>query len=103
MISPMSAYIEGWRQVADVPPCRTLQAGDTVIVMGEANCVARRATVSRITHTGKIVVDGRHYDPDSGNAVTRRGWLELYTARRWANICAAAQQIAENRQPWRAQ
>lgn len=79
------AYLQiNWRHL--------LQPGDTVIVVGECvNIVASRAKVQRITHTGLIVVKSRHYNPVTGYAITRRGWIEEYSDKRWGEMCAAAE------------
>lgn len=70
---------------------RSLRAGDLVIVMNPApGVVAQVAPVQRVTKTGLIVVKGRHYEPETGEAVTRRGRLEQFSKQRWGEVCAAA-------------
>lgn len=73
-----------------------LRPGDRVIIISPGlDVLARRSRVERITHTGLIVVNGRHYEPDTGNAVTRRGFLEQYSEDRWAELYAAADAVMD--------
>lgn len=73
-----------------------LKAGERVIVFApDSATIARRTQVERRTTTGLIVVEGRHYDPTDGRAITRGGWLEPYSEDRWREACAAAQSALE--------
>lgn len=75
---------------------KSLRAGDLVILMEPApGVLAQVAQVQRVTKTGLIVVKGRHYDPETGEAVTRRGYLEHFSRQRWGEVCAAATDAVE--------
>lgn len=73
-----------------------IEAGEQVIVFApNSGVIACRTHVDRRTTTGLIVVEGRHYDPTDGRAITRGGWLEPYSEERWREACAAAQSALE--------
>lgn len=77
-------------------PFAHIEAGERVIVFApDSATIARRTQVERRTTTGLIVVEGRHYDPTDGRAITRGGWLEPYSEDRWREACAAAQSALE--------